>query len=114
MSPSACFSACSHLGSSQFVVCILAEDFTHGSGQFELYQHALYISPANLLVIRLNLLRCFWTYSVIPHEKGNILMIIIVLSACQRGIIKSAGAVYLLIDSKKSISGVAVTRFMMF
>lgn len=41
-------------------------------------------------------------------------MIIIVLSACQRGIIKSVGAVYLLIDSKKSIGGVAVTRFMMF
>lgn len=36
------------------VVCILAGDSGHDGGQFELYQHSLYISP-NLLVIRKHL-----------------------------------------------------------
>lgn len=90
-SSSACFWG---FGSTQSVVCIPAEDFLRGGEQFEPeHRLKLYISPPNLLVIRLNLLSCFWTYPIIPHAKGNILMIIIILSACQRGIMKSAGTV---------------------
>lgn len=85
----------------------------HDGGQFELYQHSLNISP-NLSVIRLNLFSCLWTYLVIPHEEGKVLMIIITLSACQHAIIKSADTVYGFIDSTTLIGGDTVTCFMMF